>query len=142
MPNQLLTSAFGASSTYDEERGNTDTGRVLAVVTTGTTNSADFTNSSCKGLQAFITIATLTGTIPTVTFNLQYKDSFSGSYITILSTVAIPVPGFSRLGVYPGLLAVNNVLANDVLPRTWRIQAVTGGTVTAIDASVSCSLIL
>jgi hypothetical protein len=142
MPNELLTSPFGAASSYDETRGNTDTGTLLTVAASGTTNSADFTNSNAKGVQLFVNLTTLTGTVPTLTINLQFKDIVSGQYITILSTTALAATGFSRLGLYPGLASLANVLASDVLPRTWRVQAVTGGTVATIAATISGSLLV
>ena len=45
------------------------------------------------------------------------------------------------LRVYPGLTASANVTASDVLPATWRVEAVHGDT-DSITYSVSANLIM
>src|SRR3972149_1200436 len=81
--------------------------------------TVDLTNYGAKGvvvvvdLTAFVTAASLTVTI-------QGYDSVSGKTWTILASAAIVAVSTVTLRVYPGLTAVANLTASDVLPLQWR----------------------
>lgn len=47
-----------------------------------------------------------------------------GQYYTILASAAITGTGTTVLRVYPGLTAASNLVANDILPSTWRVNLV------------------
>lgn len=44
-----------------------------------------------------------------------------GKYYTLLASAALTGTGTTRYRIYPGLTADANVVASDVLPRTWRV---------------------
>jgi hypothetical protein len=130
----------GASA--DRQRGNVDTGTLitLAAQAAGTVNSADQTNYNGRGVKLGINLSAL-GAATTVTTTIQGKDAASGVYYNIISTTAVAAAGFATLEVYPGIAAVANAAANDVLPRTWRVQQGVAGTNTAT-GTVGASVIL
>lgn len=107
---------------------------------TATTNSSDFENIEGRGLHLAIDVTAVTAT-PSVTFTIQGKDSVSGEYYTILASSAITGTGTTVLRVYPGLTASANAVANDTLPRLWRVSA-THADADAITYSVGASVIL
>jgi len=61
----------------------------------------------------------------TVTITIQGKDLVSGTYYTILAGSALSTVTTQRLKVGPSISASANSIAQDYLPRTIRIQAVT-----------------
>jgi hypothetical protein len=111
-----------------------------SVVATGTTNY-DRSNLNCRGVHLVIDTTTMTGAGPTLTVTIQGKDPTSGKFYNILASAAIATATTTVLKVYPGLTAAANLVANDVLPREWRVVAVAGGTLTAIAATISANLI-
>lgn len=129
----------GAS--FDRRRANIDLSSSLVTLsgtTSGTYNSADQTNFNHKGIQLGINLTSISGGSITVT--IQGKDAVSGVYYTILQSAALSSAAFTRLTVHPGLTTSANAMANDLLPRTWRVQVVvgSGATVTGtIGASLS-----
>jgi hypothetical protein len=62
---------------------------------------------------------------PSVVFNIQGKDQGSATptYTTLLASAAVTGTGHTRLVVYPGAIAVTNVVANQPMPYQWRLQA-------------------
>jgi len=73
---------------------------------------------------------------PSVVFTIQGYDPTSGKYYTILASAAIVGTGTTVLRVFPGATAAANLVANDVLPASWRIIA-THGDADSITYSVS-----
>ena len=122
--------------------GTADTGALLnyAAASVGS-NSADQTNPNGRGIKIVVDVTAITGTTPTLTVTLQGKDTASGKYYTILASAALTAAGTTVLTVFPGLVAAANVTANDVLPRTYRVIAVIGGTTPAVTATVGASLV-
>lgn len=107
---------------------------------TATVNSLDIENYDGKGLHLVIDVTAATAT-PSVVFTIQGKDDASGEYYTILASAAITGTGTTVLRVYPALTASANTIASDVLPRTWRVNAVHADT-DSITYSVGASVIL
>lgn len=108
----------------------------------GTYNTADQFNAAAKGIRIWVVVTAFTGTTPTLTVAIQEKDPASGNYDTILVTANITGVGTTILTVYPGLTAAANSVANNVLPRTWRIQSVVGGTTPALTATIGiCTIV-
>lgn len=83
-------------------------------------NSADQTNPNCRGIKVIFDLTALTGTSMTCT--IKGKDPASGKYYTLLASAAIASPATTVLTVYPGATASANVTANDVVPRTFRVE--------------------
>lgn len=61
-------------------------------------------------------------TVETVTFTIQGKDKASGKWYTLLASIAVVATGVVVLTVYPGLTAVANVTATDVIPDRIRVD--------------------
>ena len=119
---------------------------LAAVITqTGATSgatSADLINYIGRGANIVLNVTTLTGTSPTVSLQLQGKDAASGVYYNIGSASGtLTTTGTLVLQIYPGLTSGTNVI-NAALPRTFRVQTVTGGTVTAFSCTVGVSVIV
>lgn len=55
---------------------------------------------------------------------VHVKDELSGAYYTILASAAIEATGTTVLRVFPGATNASNLVANDVLPSTWRVNFV------------------
>ncbi len=103
---------------------NVDAVLVVGVGQTVTVASNDQTNPYGRGVKVLVnTTAIGTGSI---TVNIQGKDPASGQYYTILASAAITTNVANVYTVYPGLASVANISANDVLPRTWRVNVVAG----------------
>lgn len=92
---------------------------------TASADSSDLTNGNGRGLVLVID-ATASAATPSVVFTVKGKDPLSGKYYTILASAAITGTGTTVLRVYPGLTAAANTVASDVLPRTYRVEAVAG----------------
>lgn len=112
----------------------------LTAASTGV-NSADQTNNGARGIKLVIDITAITGTTPTLTVTLQGKDAASGKYYTILASTALNAVATTVLTVFPGATASANVAANDMLPKTWRVITVIGGTGPSVTATIGASLV-
>lgn len=98
-------------------------GQLLSGVgATTSVNSPDLVNTDGQGVKVFVNV-TSAGT-GSITVSIQCKDPASGTYVTLLSSAAIVANGMTTLTVYPGIVAVTNVAASDVLPRQWRVSIV------------------
>ena len=104
-------------------------------------NTADLLNTTGKGLQLGINITAIAGTTPTLTVTIQGKDTASGVYYNLLQSAGLTVTGFTLLTVYPGLVAVTNSVANQVLPKTYRILYTVTGTTPTVTATIGSSII-
>ena len=84
----------------------------------------DFVNDvQARGLMLIIDTTAVGGTPPSTSFVIQVKDPISGKYFNVLTSAPITAVGTVMLKVYPGLPTVANAVANDVLPRVWRVVA-------------------
>jgi hypothetical protein len=88
----------------------------------GTYITGDLNNESAKGGQFYINITAISAGSLTVT--IEGKDPASGTYYTVLASAALTTTGFTLLTIYPGLTASANVVANQILPKTFRIKQV------------------
>lgn len=110
--------------------------------TVGTVNSDDYDNLSGRSAIVVIDITAITGTgTPSLTVTLQGKDSVSGKYYTILASTALTGTGTTILRVDPSLTASANLIAADVVPRTWRISSATGGSTISLTATIGVHLV-
>lgn len=105
-----------------------------------TSNGPDIDNSGGRHAVVVVDI-TVAGGSPTVTFTVQGKDDASGKYYTILATTSLTGTGTTVLRIGPGITASANAAVNDILPKTFRVAYVVGGTTPAITATVGVSMI-
>lgn len=108
---------------------------------TTSANGPDLDNMSGNSAHVVIDITSITGTTPTATFTVQGKDPTSGKYYTILASTALNAVATTVLRIGPSLTAAANLVANDIMPRCFRVICTTGGTVTDLDATVGVLLI-
>lgn len=131
--------AFNGTS-WDRERSNQDLTAFTSAARTATPTPFDGTNYNGKGLHLVIDCTAVTSS-PSVVFTIQGKDALSGKFYTILASAAIVGTGTTVLRVYPGLTVAANLVASDILPRSWRLIA-THGNADSITYSVGYSLVL
>ncbi len=111
---------------------------------TATVTGGDQTNFHHRGLHLIINVTALAAT-PSVTPKIQGKDA-NGIYYDILVGTAITdvtvgtPPSTTVLKVYPGITAVANGAASDVLPHVWRV-VLTHGDSDSITYSVAVNLL-
>jgi hypothetical protein len=86
-------------------------------------NSEEFDNYEGRGLILQIDVTAIAAT-PSVVPTIQGKDPASGKWYDILAGAALVAVATVELRVYPGLTAVANLVASDVLPKSWRLEMV------------------
>lgn len=126
-------------TTWDRRRANRNDTILASAARTATHNTADLVNHNGRSLHLVIDTTAIAAT-PSVVFTIQGKDEVSGQYYTILASAAITSVSTVILRVGPGLTAAANLVANDVLPRTWRVL-VTHGDADSITYSVGAAII-
>lgn len=126
-------------ATWDRRRCNQDGTAFASAARTGTPGAFDGVNHNAKGLHLVIDVTALAST-PSVVFKVQGKDSLSGKFYDILTSAAVTAIGTVVLKVYPGLTGTANLIANDILPRNFRVIA-THANGNSITYSVGYSLI-
>lgn len=122
---------------------NVDTGALVTLTAAGagTTNSADQINTSGRGVVVVANISASSGTIA-VTVAVQGKDTASGQYYSLLTSASQTGTGTTVLTVYPGATPATNTAVSLPLPRTWRVQVVSGTGVTpSVTMTVGASVI-
>lgn len=113
----------------DARHNHDETIATLAAAAAGTYVTSDFDNPHGDAITAAVDITAVTGSL---TVTIQGKDPASGKYYTILASAALAAVATTVLRVFPGAAVTANVSANDVLPKTWRVQYVVAtGPVTA-----------
>lgn len=118
---------------------NTRVSTLTAAATSG--SSPDHDNIGARGLHLIIDVTAISGTSPTLTVTIEGKDGESGKYYTLLASTAITATGTTVLRLYPGLTASANAVANDVLPRFWRVSYAIGGTTPAVTATIAANVV-
>lgn len=106
----------------------------------GTVLGPDMDCLDRTGLLVFINITAISGTTPTLTVTVEGKDPVSGTYYTILASAALNATGMTVLKIYPALTAAANTVANDILPQTFRVKSVIGGTTPSVTATIGTVL--
>jgi hypothetical protein len=116
---QIANSVFNGQTT-DQQRGNLDTITILNVSSVTTTQtSGRQTNFNHKGCIVILTTSAIgTGSI---TLSIQGIEPVSNYTWTILAGTAVTTNTTNIYKVYPGLTAVNNSIASDILPRSWQV---------------------
>ena len=126
--------------TWNPQHNNEELTLLASAARTADVNSADFTNYNAKGLHVILNVSALAATPSIVPF-IQGKDPISGTYYDILEGLPITTTGINIIKVYPGISAVVNVSASDLLPRTYRVR-VEHGDADSITYSVAGALVL
>lgn len=80
-------------------------------------------NYGCKGIKVVLNV-TNAGT-GSITMNIRGYDLPSTTYYTILQGAAVTTNSVNIYTVYPGLTAVANVTANDVMPSLINVRVTT-----------------
>lgn len=111
--------AFAAQA---QQQGNLSASILSATVRTVTAVSADQINPSWRGGHFIISASVVTA--GSFTPKIQGKDPVSGNYYDILVGPAVSTVTDVVLKVYPGIAAVANSSASDILPRVWRLNMV------------------
>ena len=124
--------------TWDRRRNNYEETVLASAARTASVDSADLTNyNSLHGIVVTIDVTAASAT-PSLVFTIQGKSSLGSDYYTILASAAITGTGTTVLRVFPGATAAANLVANDVVPRVWRVS-VAAGDADSITYSVSAN---
>lgn len=82
-------------------------------------------------------LTAIAGTTPTLVLTIQYYDTASLSYKTLLAGAALTAAGHQRLLVSPDVPAAANLVAQVPSPKQWNIVvAVSAGSVTTATFSL------
>lgn len=120
-------------------RNNSNVTLLASTARTTSQTGADTDNLNYRGIHVVLDMTTAgTGS---VTLTIQGKDEASGKYYTILAGAAVTTNSTNVYKVYPGATASANAVANDVIPRTFRI-IVTANNANSATYSVGYSLIV
>lgn len=116
---------------------NTSVNAILLAAYIAST-SATLVNPNAKGIQLAINVTAYTlGSLTPVISGFD----LSGNKYPILTGPAIAAVGLTILRVYPGLIAVANATANDILPLSFEIEGI-AGTADSITYEINANLIL
>ena len=91
----------------------------------GTITSLDLDNPYYLGVDLVLD-ATASGTGGGLTLYVDGKDNTSGKYYNLIQSTTLIGNGTIVVKIWPGLTAVTNQVANDHLPRTWRVRIIHG----------------
>lgn len=125
-------------STWDRYRNNYSE-TVLVSTTTGTSgNSSAMINYNSRGAMFFVNITSISGTLASITVQLQGQDPVSGGWANIsgAATSALGAIGLNLLTIGSGLSLIANNQVNVSIPRNYRISYSVAG----IGASVTFSV--
>jgi hypothetical protein len=107
-------------NTWDRVRGNEEITLLASAARTTTQTSADIVNYNGNSALIVVLDMTTVGTA-SVTVSIDGKDTVSGKYYNILTGAAIITNSTNRYKVGPNIAAVANSIAQDYLPRIFRI---------------------
>jgi hypothetical protein len=126
-------------TTWDRVRNNEEATLLASASRTTTQTGADITNFQGNSVLIVVLDMTVVGT-GSVTLSIEGKDTASGKYYTILAGAAVITNVTNRYRVSPNLTAAANSIAQDILPRVFRIN-VTANNANAATYSVGYCLI-
>lgn len=90
--------------------------------TSATVNSPEQKNYGFRGGHIVIYVSSYNS--GTYTPHVQGLDPISGQWYDILVGTGITGIGETIIKVYPGIPGTANAAANDIIPRTWRVQLI------------------
>jgi hypothetical protein len=88
---------------------------------TATKDGDPVKNDHWRGCHVIINVTSITAT-PLLTPRIQGKDPVSDGWYDVLVGSVISATGMTVLKVYPGIAAVANVAASDLLPSVFRVR--------------------
>jgi hypothetical protein len=112
------------------------TGMVLTAAA-ASANGSDLENTNHRGCVVVVDFTAVSGTTPTCVVTLEGKDPISGKYYTILASASLNSVATTVLRVFPAATAAANLVANDVLPRNFRVKTTIGGTTPSFTGTIS-----
>lgn len=146
-PTTPPVAAFGSKfngTTWDRDRGNLNTTTGDTGAKTASFGGATQTNYTARGAYITLIIGTVTGTTPTMSYQLQWSPDGGTTWLTMGAASANITAGSQNhsLLIYPTNLsqaagttpvtlttgATQTVAINAPLPRTWRLNYTIGGT--------------
>lgn len=129
----------GIKKIIDPLPATNEAGTALAsAARTTTTNSSDLPNAHKNGVHVILDVTAITGA-PSVTLKIEGKDPASGKYYTVLEGAAVTAVSTVVYKVFPAATAAANSVANDIIPKIWRIT-ITHANADSITYSVGYSL--
>lgn len=130
---------LNGAGTWDRVRGNEEATLLASGARTTTQTSADLVNYNGLGALIVVLDVTSAGT-GSVTVSIDGKDAASGKYINLLTGAAVTTNSTNRYRIGPNLAASANAIAQDYVPRIFRI-VVTANNANAMTYSVGYQLI-
>lgn len=125
---------------WEDMRSGSGLTLLASAARTATTASSDQTNYNRSGTAHVVIDMTAVSGAPSLTCTIQGKDELSSKYYTILASAAISTVSTTVLRAGRGFTASANAVANDVIPRVWRVNCV-HGTADSITYSVGASVL-
>ena len=112
----------------------------LSNVDPGTVYSSDVDNQYNTGGHILVNITAANNSALTVTVQGKAADD---TYYDILTSAALGAVAATKLSVFRGATPAANVAVNDILPRHFRIKAVSsnGGAAAKVTATVTVNLV-
>lgn len=111
---------------FSAEESNRNTTILASAARTSTTSSGTQTNRSNNGAHFLFNVTAVPGG-DTVTPRIQGREPVSGDFYDILVGPAISATGLTVLKIYPGIAALANGAANDILPLQYRVSVTHSG---------------
>jgi hypothetical protein len=107
-------------------------------------NGTTITNASARGGVFFFNISLVSGTTPTIVFQLQVQDPVTTNWVDVpgAATATLNAAGLVMLTVNPGIAEVANSRVNNALPRVYRWRWTIGGTTPSFTFSVGVAYII
>ena len=102
-------------------RGNEEATQLVSAARVATTNGLTQTNINHKGVHIIINV-TVYPAAASVVPKIQGFDPLSSVFYDLLDGVAIVATGTTVIKIYPGIAALANAAASDILPRRWRVR--------------------
>lgn len=113
--------------------------KIIQTAATATFTSSDIDNPNCRGVKVTLDVTDVSAG-PSITLTIKAKDRASGKYTTLLAGAAVTTAVTNVYTVYPGLTAVANVTASDVVPEQLQV-VVTANNANACTYTVGIALI-
>jgi hypothetical protein len=139
-PHHIAESKQHNGTDWESAAGNKSVTGLASAARTATTSTSDIVATNARGVRVIINATAKTST-PSVVPTIEVKDPVSGVYTAVLTGAAITDAANVQLRVYPGIAAVNNLSANDVIARTFRVT-MTAANANALTYSVGVDLLV
>jgi hypothetical protein len=132
------TSQSVFTNLIERTTNNTNGTAFVSAVRTATVSSADIYNNFGKGIHIILDVTAVA--ISDIKMKIEGKDSVSGKYYTILESASVTTAVTNVYKVHPSLTASINLVANDFVPKIFRIT-MTHANVNATTYSVGYNLV-